>query len=100
MVALCLQCMTWHRHMLRCVVRSYYHFIYMLGACPTCGHLQLGSTRAASMTCERAECATTYCYHHSNAHVGMTCTQYQDKNRDAFKANRKFVANQTVHCPW
>lgn len=48
--------------------------------CPFCNQLQKGNKFKLQMICERKECASEFCFLHSNAHVGMSCMEYKKKN--------------------
>lgn len=65
--------------------------------CPGCQNLIKGNPSVPAMVCNK--CDRTFCYHHSDAHVGESCAVYNSKNRSNFNANRKFVDKHTISCP-
>jgi len=44
-------------------------------ACPFCEALELGDPAHPEMSC--SACGKAYCYFHSSAHVGKSCTDYE-----------------------
>lgn len=45
-----------------------------------------------------ASCHKEYCFMHSNAHMGMTCKEYERKNKKEFKKNMAVVKDAKI-CP-
>jgi len=64
--------------------------------CPWCQHQQKGSARKPQMTCK--SCNKEYCFKHANAHVGMTCEEYEEKHKEEFEANRRAIG-KSQECP-
>jgi hypothetical protein len=66
--------------------------------CPQCKHRQLGCASTPRMTC--SSCNFGYCFTHADAHTGATCRQFERKERDATRANERFMLANTLPCPW
>eukprot|EP00456_Euglypha_rotunda_P057594 TRINITY_DN4765_c0_g1_i4.p1 TRINITY_DN4765_c0_g1~~TRINITY_DN4765_c0_g1_i4.p1 ORF type:complete len:439 (-),score=-0.43 TRINITY_DN4765_c0_g1_i4:10-1326(-) len=68
-------------------------------SCPKCNQLQKGSRLSPMMHCERKDCAAEFCFFHSGAHVGETCSQYKKRTKQDFKRDLAFVQETAIICP-
>ena len=76
----------------------------MYRECPKCG---VGATAPPSasdipeLSC--GECGSSYCFYHSDAHVGLSCQQYlrnqSSRTRRELAASHSFVGKSTKKCP-
>lgn len=62
-------------------------------ACPQCKKLNSGNPHSPKIMCS---CGQEYCYFHSNAHVGTTCSAYRQKKVQETRLNDKFISKHTV----
>jgi len=69
----------------------------MARECPYCEYIQIGNPSSPTMNCKK--CQKEYCFVHSNAHVGMTCKQYEKQHRREFKKNKRVAGKGAKICP-
>ena len=62
-----------------------------------CGHSQAGKPRKPQMTCEK--CGYVYCYHHANAHPGVSCKAYEKAQRRAESESLWLINQCSKPCP-
>lgn len=67
--------------------------------CPTCNQMQKGSRLRPTIMCERKECGKEFCFIHSNAHVGKSCREYENENREKFRQDRAYLSKTSIRCP-
>lgn len=66
--------------------------------CPKCKVRQAGSAGRPRMTCNG--CGFVYCFVHADAHPGQSCREFERRERDAVRLNERFLARNTLPCPW
>ncbi|DBA01049.1 TPA: hypothetical protein N0F65_002659 [Lagenidium giganteum] len=67
--------------------------------CPSCGHAEVYPDGDVNPACECPVCHATFCFFHSNAHVGKTCTKYEKRLLKAEKLNRALISKIAKPCP-
>ncbi|DAZ98226.1 TPA: hypothetical protein N0F65_011694 [Lagenidium giganteum] len=69
--------------------------------CPFCNHAHIVAIpdNAESLECMCESCHKTYCFVHSNAHIGRTCAEYEREIAATEKINRAAMDAISKPCP-
>jgi hypothetical protein len=61
--------------------------------CPWCETPELGDPGQPEMECGNEKCGKQFCYFHSNAHVGKTCTEYEQRMHEENLKNQAMISS-------
>lgn len=68
--------------------------------CPYCFHRQLdGSAEKPEIVCDNESCKKDYCFLHSAAHAGLTCEDYDARERAENSQSQILVNESSKPCP-
>ncbi|KAM3572684.1 hypothetical protein VYU27_005314 [Nannochloropsis oceanica] len=65
--------------------------------CPWCETPVLGDPEKPEMEC--GKCGRGFCYFHSNAHVGRSCTEYEQRMHEEELKNQAMISSFAKPCP-